>query len=691
MIIWLVICGALSVDFGIRISVLVMCLLGVLMRVGELRFVGSVSTLFSRVNRWRILLVALRVWVRALIILVRLKYYYINSLPKFFQSIVVLLLLVVTLFFLTDHLLFLYVMFEFSLFPTLFLILKWGYQPERLQASLYFVIYTICASLPLLLIIMRVKASVFRFCIRFIFPFNVIGEMNCSYLYFLSFVAAFLVKVPIWGVHLWLPKAHVEAPVRGSMILAGVLLKLGGYGLVKILGVIYKISRKLGNLVLGINLWGALAVSFICICVVDVKSLIAYSSIIHIGGIVVGIIRGRRLGLLGGILIMLAHGLRSPGIFAMANLNYEIRGRRNILLHKGLCAIYPVARLMWFILLSSNIAAPPSLNLAGEFLICVSVLKLGFWLFRVIGIVTFLAGAYNLYLYSSQLGNPRVIMLPSASFRSSATLAILLHCVPVYFCTLLVYLVYYDWAELAEFWFPRWDKSLIVMIIDIFSRFDDQNRVLLGLFPLVWGLVFVRSCRVLVKAWGRYRRFLGVISSVFAIGEDLVRRTQGKDLGGAACISAALMLVILVLNLMGLAPFIFSLTRHLAINLALSLPIWLRVVLMSITYDARAFLAHLQPLGAPAPLNPFLCVIELVSLLVRPITLAVRLTANLSTGHILIGLLGVGFVSQTGVGLVVILGVGLFYFIFEMAVCVIQAYIFTLLPTLYADEHPEHR
>lgn len=147
-------------------------------------------------------LVALRVWVRALILLVRLKYYYMGSIPKFFQSMVVLLLLVVRLFFLTDHLLFLYVIFEFSLFPTLFLILKWGYQPERLQASLYFVMYTICASLPLLLIIMTVKSSSFRFCMRFMFPFNVIGEINCSYLYFLSFIVAFLVKVPMWGVHL---------------------------------------------------------------------------------------------------------------------------------------------------------------------------------------------------------------------------------------------------------------------------------------------------------------------------------------------------------------------------------------------------------------------------------------------------------------------------------------------------------
>ena len=103
---------------------------------------------------------------------------------------------------------------------------------------------------------------------------------------------------------------------------------------------------------------------------------------------------------------------------------------------------------------------------------------------------------------------------------------------------------------------------------------------------------------------------------------------------------------------------------------------------MSIRYNLGDFVAHLQPLGSPALLSPFLCVIELVRLLVRPFTLGIRLTANLRTGHILIALLGRGFIT-----LFLVVLVGLFYFLFEIAVCVIQAYIFTLLPTLYTDDH----
>lgn len=100
-------------------------------------------------------------------------------------------------------------------------------------------------------------------------------------------------------------------------------------------------------------------------------------------------------------------------------------------------------------------------------------------------------------------------------------------------------------------------------------------------------------------------------------------------------------------------------------------------------------MAHLQPIGSPAFLNPFLCVIELVRLLVRPLTLAVRLTANLRTGHILMSLIGLGFLGGGPLSRVLIFLFGIFYMIFEIAVCVIQAYIFTLLPTLYRDDHPE--
>lgn len=169
---------------------------------------------------------------------------------------------------------------------------------------------------------------------------------------------------------------------------------------------------------------------------------------------------------------------------------------------------------------------------------------------------------------------------------------------------------------------------------------------------------------------------------------ELVGRTKAKDIGGSYLVFLTIITSLVTFNIAGLGPYVFSLTRHLLINFSLALVIWISTLISSLTFDLGGFLAHLQPIGRPTFLNPFLCCIELVRLLVRPLTLCVRLAANLSTGHILIRLLGTGFVAGGIFNIRLITFVGIFYFIFEMAVCVIQAYIFTLLPRLYSDEHP---
>lgn len=153
---------------------------------------------------------------------------------------------------------------------------------------------------------------------------------------------AFLVKLPVYLGHLWLPKAHVEAPVAGSIILAGVLLKLGGYGLIRIVPLIQESLKLFSPILVSIGLIGGVIASFICIRQTDCKSLVAYSSVAHIALVIVGLSINSFLGWAGAIIIMVAHGLCSSGLFALVGIVYERIGTRNLVLLRRIIVSAPL-------------------------------------------------------------------------------------------------------------------------------------------------------------------------------------------------------------------------------------------------------------------------------------------------------------------------------------------------------------
>nr|AOY39780.1 NADH dehydrogenase subunit 4 [Xyleborinus saxesenii] len=338
-------------------------------------------------------LVGLSIWICCLMLLASGEISINKIYMKSFVFVVLILLLSLIITFMSMNLFVFYLFFEVSLIPTLILIIGWGNQPERIVAGMYLLFYTLLVSLPMMMGLFYLDFSMFSLDIY------LIQSVDNLFLY-LCLSLVFFIKIPMFLVHLWLPKAHVEAPVSGSMILAGIMLKLGGYGLLRTMKILFQVGVKLNLMFILISVVGAVLISMICIRQSDMKMLIAYSSVSHMGIVLAGILTYNLWGSWGALSLMLAHGLSSSGLFCIANLLYERTHSRSLFMNKGFMNIMPSLSLWWFLLCSSNMSAPPSLNLVGEIILINSIYLYSNWLMLFLFFLVFYSGVYSLFLYS---------------------------------------------------------------------------------------------------------------------------------------------------------------------------------------------------------------------------------------------------------------------------------------------------
>nr|YP_009310926.1 NADH dehydrogenase subunit 4 [Aulopyge huegelii]BAV69478.1 NADH dehydrogenase subunit 4 [Aulopyge huegelii] len=326
-----------------------------------------------------------------------------------------------------------YIMFEATLIPTLIIITRWGNQTERLNAGTYFLFYTLAGSLPLLVALLLLQQStgtLSMLVLQYSQPLqlNSWGHMA----WWAGCLIAFLVKMPLYGVHLWLPKAHVEAPVAGSMVLAAVLLKLGGYGMMRMMVMLDPLSKELAYPFIILALWGIIMTGSICLRQTDLKSLIAYSSVSHMGLVAGGILIQTPWGFSGAIILMIAHGLVSSALFCLANTAYERTHSRTMILARGLQMIFPLTAMWWFIANLANLALPPLPNLMGELMIITTLFNWSPWTILLTGLGTLITAGYSLYMFlMSQRGPTPNHITGLQPFHTREHLLMTLHLIPV--------------------------------------------------------------------------------------------------------------------------------------------------------------------------------------------------------------------------------------------------------------------
>nr|YP_002261413.1 NADH dehydrogenase subunit 4 [Falco tinnunculus]ABW23054.1 NADH dehydrogenase subunit 4 [Falco tinnunculus] len=380
-------------------------------------------------------LLTLTCWLLPLMILASQNHLQHEPTPRkriFILTLTLTQPLIILAFSATELMLF-YISFEATLIPTLALITRWGSQPDRLSAGIYLMFYTLISSLPLLITILALHSRIGTLHLLMMklnhptMPHSWTGLLST-----LALLLAFMVKAPLYGLHLWLPKAHVEAPIAGSMLLAALLLKLGGYGIMRMTLLMNPLLSHLYYPFITLALWGALMTGSICLRQIDLKSLIAYSSVSHMGLVIAASMIQTPWSFSGAMILMISHGLTSSMLFCLANTNYERTHSRILLMTRGLQPLLPLMATWWLLANLTNMALPPTTNLMAELTIMTALFNWSTPTIILTGTATLMTALYTLYLLlTTQRGTTPTHITRLQNSNTREHLLMTLHILPL--------------------------------------------------------------------------------------------------------------------------------------------------------------------------------------------------------------------------------------------------------------------